>query len=38
MRFNAPSIVSMMIFSIFIWIYVLNTAWAIGRELMAIIF
>lgn len=38
MRFSAASIVSMMIFSIFIWIYVINTAWMIAKELIAFIF
>ena len=38
MRFNAPSIVSIMVFSIFVWVYVINTAWTIGRDLVAVIF
>ncbi len=38
MRFSAASIVSMMVFSIFIWVYVINTAWMVARELMAFIF
>ncbi len=38
MRFNAAGIVSMMVFSIFIWIYVLNTAWTVAREFLAIVF
>jgi len=38
MRFNATAIVSMMVFSIFIWTYVINTAWMVAREMMAFIF
>jgi len=38
MRFNATAIVSMMVFSIFIGIYVINTAWMVAREIMAFIF
>lgn len=38
MRFSAASIVSMMVFSIFIWTYVINTAWRVAKELIAFIF
>jgi hypothetical protein len=38
MRFSAASIVSMMVFSIFIWIYVINTAWMVAKELIAFVF
>jgi len=38
MRFSAAGIISMMIFSIFIWIYVINTAWIIAKEFIAFVF
>lgn len=37
MRFNAAGIVSIMVLSIFIWIYVINTAWMVARELLAFV-
>ncbi len=37
MRFNAAGIVTMMVFSIFIWIYVINTAWTVAREFIALV-
>jgi len=37
MRFSAASIVAMMVFSIFIWTYVINTAWMVAKELISFI-